>query len=147
MIEAEPRPISNSMPRLAPYADASNANACSQGGPAPTDYLMETVFIQIRAPKGNDAGKVLEGPYKVIGDVVTLVDKGGKALASDDKKYSRNLVAGEKSRSPPSSCGNITMRRARARVISIGRLFIPNWFTDFAAFLKPPQKRQRPRRA
>ena len=95
MIEAEPRPMSNSMPRLAPYADASNANACSQGGPAPTDYLMETVFIQIRAPKGNDAGKVLEGHYKVIGDVVTLVDKGGKALASDDKKYSRNLVAGE----------------------------------------------------
>ena len=56
---------------------------------------METVFIQIRAPKGIDPGKVLEGHYKVIGDVVTVVDKNGKPLASDDNKYSRKLAAGD----------------------------------------------------
>jgi hypothetical protein len=38
---------------------------------------------------------VLEGHYKVIGDVVTLVDKNGKALAADDQKYSRKLTLGD----------------------------------------------------
>jgi hypothetical protein len=57
--------------------------------------LMETVFIQIRAPKGFDPGKVQEGHYKVIGDTVLLVDRSGKALASDDQKYSRKLTAAD----------------------------------------------------
>jgi hypothetical protein len=55
---------------------------------------METVYIQIRAPRGQDPGRVLDGHYKVIGDVVTLVDRSGKALASDDQKYSRKLNPG-----------------------------------------------------
>jgi hypothetical protein len=56
---------------------------------------METVFIQIRAPKGHDPGKVLEGHYNIIGDTVFLVDKTGKPLTSEDQKYSRKLTAGE----------------------------------------------------
>ena len=52
---------------------------------------METVFIQIRNPRGIDPGKVLEGHYKIIGETVTLVDKNGKPLASEDNKYSRKL--------------------------------------------------------
>jgi hypothetical protein len=56
---------------------------------------METVFIQVRAPKGRDPGKVVEGHYNVIGDTVVLVDLSGKALISDDKRYSRKFVAGE----------------------------------------------------
>jgi len=57
---------------------------------------METVYIQIRAPKSaNDPGKVLEGHHKVIGDTVALVDNSGKPLTSDDKRYSRKLAAGE----------------------------------------------------
>jgi hypothetical protein len=57
---------------------------------------METVFIQIRAPRGTDPGKVLEGNYKVIGDTVVLVNKAGKPLVSeDDERFSRNLAPGE----------------------------------------------------
>ena len=56
---------------------------------------METVFIQIRAPKRGDAGKVLEGHYNIIGDTVTLVDKTEKPLTSEDQKYSRKLTAGD----------------------------------------------------
>ena len=57
---------------------------------------METVYIQIRAPKGaNDPGKVLEGHYNVIGDTVALIDNSGKPLIGDDKRYSRTLAAGE----------------------------------------------------
>jgi hypothetical protein len=56
---------------------------------------METVYIQIRAPRGQDPGKLLKGHYNVIGDTVALVDNSGKPLTSDDKKYSRNLAAGE----------------------------------------------------
>jgi hypothetical protein len=59
---------------------------------------METVFIQISAPKGVDPGKVLEGHYNIIGDTVTLVDRDGKALASPDQKYSRKLAAGDKAK-------------------------------------------------
>jgi hypothetical protein len=56
---------------------------------------METVFIQIRAPKGHDPGKVLEGNYNIIGDTVFLVDKTGKPLTSEAREYSRKLAAGE----------------------------------------------------
>ena len=56
---------------------------------------METVFIETRRPRGTDPGKGIEGHYKVIGDVVILVDLNGKALASDDRKYSRKLTAGD----------------------------------------------------
>ena len=56
---------------------------------------METVFIQIRAPKRGDAGKVLEGHFNIIGDTVTLVDKTGKPLMSEDQKFSRKLTAGD----------------------------------------------------
>ena len=51
---------------------------------------METVFIETRRPRGT-----IEGHYKVIGDVVTLVDINGKPLTSDDQKYSRKLTAGD----------------------------------------------------
>ena len=33
---------------------------------------METVFIQIKAPRGSDPGRVLEGHYNVAGDTVVL---------------------------------------------------------------------------
>jgi hypothetical protein len=56
---------------------------------------MQTIFIQIRAPKGWDPGKILEGHYEVQGDVVTLVDKNGKPLKSEDEEYSRKLSAGD----------------------------------------------------
>jgi hypothetical protein len=56
---------------------------------------METVFIETRRPRGIDPGKGIEGHYKVIGDVVTLVDINGKPLTSDDQKYSRKLTAGD----------------------------------------------------
>jgi hypothetical protein len=56
---------------------------------------METVFIETRRSRGTDPGKGIEGHYKVIGDVVTLVDINGKALTSDDQKYSRKLTAGD----------------------------------------------------
>ena len=52
---------------------------------------METVFIQIRAPRGKDPGRVLEGHYNIVGDTVVLVNQTGKALTSDDKRYSRKL--------------------------------------------------------
>jgi hypothetical protein len=55
---------------------------------------METVFIQIRAPRRQDPGRVLEGHYNVIGDTVVLVDRAGKPHASD-KTYSRKLAAGD----------------------------------------------------
>jgi hypothetical protein len=53
-------------------------------------------FIQIRAPKGDDPGKVLEGHYNLIGDTVILVDRSGKAVANDGEKFSRWLSADEK---------------------------------------------------
>lgn len=56
---------------------------------------METVYIQIRAPLGSDPGRVLEGRYNIVGDTVILVDRTGKALTSDDQKYSRKLTAGD----------------------------------------------------
>jgi hypothetical protein len=56
---------------------------------------METVFIQIRAPRGQDPGRVLEGHYNIVGETVVLVDRSGKALTSDDQKYSRKLTRGE----------------------------------------------------
>ena len=56
---------------------------------------METVFIETRRPRGTDPGKVLEGHCKVIGDVVTLVDRSGNALASGGEKYSRKLSEGD----------------------------------------------------
>ena len=55
---------------------------------------MEITRIQIRAPKGNDPGKVLERHFKVIGDTVFLVDESGKVLASDGEKFSRKLNEG-----------------------------------------------------
>ena len=57
---------------------------------------METVFIQIRAPRGIDPGRVLEGHYNVVGDTVVLVDRSGKPLTSDDRKYSRKLTPGDR---------------------------------------------------
>ena len=33
---------------------------------------METVFIQIKAPRGSDPGRVLEGHHNVVGDTVVL---------------------------------------------------------------------------
>jgi hypothetical protein len=72
---------------------------------------METVFIQIRAPKGVDPGKVLEGHYKVIGDVVTLVDGSGKPLASDDQQYSRKLTAAD---NPKQVAGELLRRHYNA---------------------------------
>jgi len=33
---------------------------------------METVFIQIKAPRGSEPGRVLEGHYNVVGDTVVL---------------------------------------------------------------------------
>jgi hypothetical protein len=59
---------------------------------------MDITRIQIRAPKGRDPGRVLERPYKVIGDTVFLVDESGKALASDGDKYSRKLAPGDNPR-------------------------------------------------
>jgi len=56
---------------------------------------MEITRIQIRAPKGNDPGKVLERHFKVIGDTVFLVDESGKVLASDGEKFSRKLNEGD----------------------------------------------------
>ena len=56
---------------------------------------METVYIQIRAPRGIDPGRVLEGHYNIIGDTVVLLDRAGKPLTSDDKKYSRKLNPGD----------------------------------------------------
>ena len=56
---------------------------------------METVYIQIRAPRGSDPGRVLEGHYNIVGDTVVLVDPSGKALTSDDQKYSRKLAPGD----------------------------------------------------
>ena len=50
---------------------------------------METVYIQIRAPRGQDPGRVVEGHYNVVGDTVVLVDRAGKAIASDNQRYSR----------------------------------------------------------
>ena len=57
---------------------------------------METVYIQIRAPRGGDPGRVLEGHYNIVGDTVVLVDRTGKALTSDDQKYSRKLSPGDR---------------------------------------------------
>jgi hypothetical protein len=57
---------------------------------------METVYIQIRAPRGQDPGRVLEGHYNVVRDTVVLVDRAGKPLTSDDKKYSRKLDPGDR---------------------------------------------------
>jgi hypothetical protein len=57
---------------------------------------METVFIQIRAPRAGDPGKVLEGRYNVVGDTVVLVDQTGKPMTSDDRKYSQKLNPGER---------------------------------------------------
>ena len=56
---------------------------------------METVFIQIKAPRGREPGRVLEGHYNVVGDTVVLVDQTGKALTSDNRKYSRKLTEGD----------------------------------------------------
>jgi len=56
---------------------------------------METVYIQIRAPRGQDPGRVVEGHYNVVGDTVVLVDRAGKAIASDDQGYSRKLSPGD----------------------------------------------------
>jgi hypothetical protein len=56
---------------------------------------METVFIQIRAPRRQDFGRVLEGHYNVVDDTVVLVDRAGKPLKADDKNYSRKLAAGD----------------------------------------------------
>ena len=33
---------------------------------------METVFIQIKAPRGSEPGRILEGHYNVVGDTVVL---------------------------------------------------------------------------
>jgi len=57
---------------------------------------METVFIQIKAPRGSEPGRVLEGHHNVVGDTVVLVDQTGKALTSDDRKYSRKLTEGDR---------------------------------------------------
>lgn len=56
---------------------------------------METVFIQIRGPRGMDPGRVIESRYIVIDDTVVLVDPSGKPLTSDDKRYERKFAIGE----------------------------------------------------
>ena len=72
---------------------------------------METVFIQIRAPRGIDPGRVLEGHYNVVGDTVVLVDRSGKPLTRDDRKYSRKLTPGDRPKQVAASfCGTITMQ-------------------------------------
>ena len=74
---------------------------------------METVFIQIRAPKGHDPGKVLEGHYNTIGDTVFLVDKTGKPLTSEDQKYSRKLNAGDNAKQVAAQLLRLHHNRAR----------------------------------
>ena len=54
------------------------------------------MYTQVRAPRGGDPGRVLEGHYNIVGDTVVLVDRTGKALTSDDQKYSRKLNPGER---------------------------------------------------
>ena len=56
---------------------------------------METVVIQVRAPRGADPGRVIEGHYNIVGDTVILVDQSGKPLTSEDQKFSRKLNAGD----------------------------------------------------
>jgi len=56
---------------------------------------METVVIQVRAPRGADPGRVIEGHYNIVGDTVILVDQSGKPLTSEDQKFSRKLSAGD----------------------------------------------------
>jgi hypothetical protein len=75
---------------------------------------METVFIQIRAPKGHDPGKVFEGHYNIIGDTVFLIDKTGKPLTSEDRKYSRKLAAGESAKQVAAQLLRVHYREARS---------------------------------
>jgi hypothetical protein len=52
---------------------------------------MPNVFVQIRAPKGSDPGRVLESQYEVQGDTVFLLDPNGKLL----QKHSKKLTEGD----------------------------------------------------
>ena len=74
---------------------------------------METVYIQIRAPHGGDPGRVLEGHYNIVGDTVVLVDRTGKALTSDDQKYSRTLTPGENAKQVAAQLLRVHYREAR----------------------------------
>src|SRR5262249_26844447 len=62
-IDDAPTRSNGSQPRFVP-----SRNSISEFG----NYLMETVFIQIKAPRGRDPGRVLEGHYNVVGDTVVL---------------------------------------------------------------------------
>ena len=94
---------------------------------------METVYIQIRAPRGGDPGRVLEGHYNIVGDTVVLVDRTGKALTSDDQKYSRKLTPGDHPKQIAAELlRSITMQHGEiARADSATGYFIRNCVTDF----------------
>ncbi len=47
---------------------------------------IRKIVIQIRAPKGNDPGKVAEGHYVVVDGCVVLTDEAGKPTG-DSKHY------------------------------------------------------------
>ena len=52
---------------------------------------MEITRIQIRAPKGNDPGKVLERHFKVIGDTSSAAEE------KDSEKKKRPRLRGRRS--------------------------------------------------
>jgi hypothetical protein len=85
---------------------------------------METVVIQVRAPRGADPGRVIEGHYNIVGDTVILVDQSGKPLTSEDQKFSRKLNAGDNAKQIAAQLLRLHHRAARAvRSEATGVLF------------------------
>jgi hypothetical protein len=57
---------------------------------------IHTVFVQIRAPKNGDQGRVAEGNYTFEDGAVTLTDRAGvPATDEHGRKYTQKLDAGE----------------------------------------------------
>jgi hypothetical protein len=54
------------------------------------------IMIQLRPPRGSDAGKVAEGHYKVEGETVILTDKAGTPI--DRYRLTQKLTPGTDAR-------------------------------------------------
>lgn len=77
-------------PRAAP-SSPPKAPVASEPPPRPTTWHY--VFVQTRAPAGNDPGAIIEGQYATAGDVLFLSDINSNPIASQKLRADDNAAA------------------------------------------------------
>ena len=63
---------------------------------SPVGPEVFTVYAQVRRPRGDDPGAVVEGAFTVTGDVVTLTDRQGVPVRDQHgKAYTKKIANGD----------------------------------------------------